>query len=114
MATEPPDSLPSRVKETLDVWWANSQCLYWTGVGKSSLVSTMFNINLKDIDIAHDRAGRADIARPYTSPENPRFILHDSKGFEPGSGDTWGTVDKFIQDRCGAERSLKERVHTIW
>ncbi|KAF5323213.1 hypothetical protein D9758_017318 [Tetrapyrgos nigripes] len=74
----------------------------------------MFNIGLEDIDIAHDRVGKADINREYTSPENPRFILHDSKGFEPGSENTWNIVEEFVRDRCRTERPLKDRVHTIW
>ncbi|KAG6876265.1 hypothetical protein C0993_004623, partial [Termitomyces sp. T159_Od127] len=50
-----------------------------------------------DIDIAHSRVGMADIDREYTSDDNPRFALHDSKGFEPGFTDHWETVENFIR-----------------
>ncbi|ESK81097.1 hypothetical protein Moror_13360 [Moniliophthora roreri MCA 2997] len=85
-----------------------------TGVGKSSLVKNVFNLDTKDIDIQHDRPGEADINRSYESDANPRFILHDSKGFEPGSENTWDAVEKFIRDRSSTDQPLKERVHTIW
>ncbi|KAK7442497.1 hypothetical protein VKT23_016095 [Stygiomarasmius scandens] len=67
----------------------------------------------QEIDIAHDRVGEADITREYTSSTNPRFILHDSKGFESGSDKTWAIVENFIRNRCSA-KSLKDRLHTIW
>ncbi|KAH9162499.1 hypothetical protein EDB89DRAFT_637162 [Lactarius sanguifluus] len=85
-----------------------------TGVGKSSLVSSVFNIDIKDIDIAHGRAGKADISRPYTSNTNPRFILHDSQGFEPGSLEKWDVVEGFIRDKCDERLEPKDRLHAIW
>ncbi|EEB90415.1 hypothetical protein MPER_11382, partial [Moniliophthora perniciosa FA553] len=110
MATNPP-SLPSKVEETLAI--CPQFRILLTGVGKSSLVMNVFNLDIKDIDIGHGRPGEADINRSYNSDANPRFILHDSKGFEPGSENTWDTVEKFIRDRFSTEQPLKERVHTI-
>ncbi|KIK50061.1 hypothetical protein GYMLUDRAFT_183223 [Collybiopsis luxurians FD-317 M1] len=104
--------LLSRVDETLAV--CPQFRILLTGVGKSSLVSSVFNISLKDIDIAHDRAGRASITREYISPDNPRFILHDSQGFEPGSADNWAIVESFIRDRCRQDLQPKSRLHAIW
>lgn len=79
-----------------------------TGVGKSSLVSSVFNIGTENIDTAHGRAGNADIYHAYTSDANPRFILHDSQGFEPG----WEAVERFIRDKCDGR--LEDRLHAIW
>ena len=107
--------------------------LLQTGVGKSSLVSSVFNIDKKvsllcrsflimsyeyageqKIDIAHNRVGKANIAHAYTSDTNPRFILHDSQGFEPGSLETWEVVEKFIRDKCDERLEPKDRLHAIW
>jgi len=64
------------------------------------------------IDIAHDHAGRANIEFEYTSPENPRFVLHDSEGFEAGSDNKWNTVEAFLQTR--QQNKLPEKIHAIW
>lgn len=108
-----PESLPSQVDETL------AECPRFrivlvgnSGVGKSSLVQSIFKINSDQIDIAHGRPGDADIEREYTSPENPRFILHDSKGFEVGTEVNWDTVRKFLENR--RKKDLPERIHAIW
>ncbi|KAF8152480.1 hypothetical protein B0H34DRAFT_663886, partial [Crassisporium funariophilum] len=48
--------------------------------------------------ISHNRARKADITHGYTSAENPRFILHDSQGFEAGSNDNWDKAEEFLWD----------------
>jgi len=61
-----------------------------------------------------DRArGVCDIKKEITSPQNLLFIVHDSKGFEPGDISNLETVEKFLQER-GQDAELKERVHAIW
>ncbi|TFK70237.1 hypothetical protein BDN72DRAFT_958955 [Pluteus cervinus] len=106
--------LPSRVEESL------TACPQFrilvvgnTGVGKSSLISSIFNLSINDIDVAHDRAGRADISFGYTCEENPRFILHDSQGFEPGATESWEFVKRFLCERS-ARPAVRDHVHAIW
>ncbi|KAG5732935.1 hypothetical protein E4T56_gene18100 [Termitomyces sp. T112] len=84
------------------------------GVGKSSLIASIFNVNKEDIDISDHRPGIADINREYTSDDNPHFILHDSQGFEPGSADHWKTVQDFISQKCKSNLPVKDRLHAIW
>ncbi|KAG5351637.1 hypothetical protein C0989_005482 [Termitomyces sp. Mn162] len=66
------------------------------------------------IDIADGRAGTADIDREYTSKDNPRFLLHDSKGFEPGITNHWGIVEKFIRQRSKKGLPVEQRLHALW
>ncbi|KAI9449682.1 hypothetical protein BJY52DRAFT_1306519 [Lactarius psammicola] len=134
MNTNPPDSLPSTVEGTLAVCPKGYAVLcrfrilvvgnvgplsnftggntvltvplLQTGVGKSSLVSSVFNIGIKDIDIAHDRVGKANIAYAYTSSSNPRF--------EPASLEKWEVVEGFIRDKCDERLEIKDRLHAIW
>ncbi|KAF8812866.1 hypothetical protein BYT27DRAFT_7085886 [Phlegmacium glaucopus] len=104
--------LPSILDETFA---ACARCVsfHQSGVGKSSLVSNIFNIDVKDIDIRHDSAGNADITYGYTSTKNIRFILHDSLGFEPGTVNNWKIVEDFLRQRS-ATSLLQDRVHAIW
>ncbi|KAF8814402.1 hypothetical protein BYT27DRAFT_6334268 [Phlegmacium glaucopus] len=83
-----------------------------SGIGKSSLIRCIFNLDSDKIDVAHGRVGTADINREYTSLANPRFILHDSKGFEPGDDGTWRIVEKFLKER--QELDLPNKIHALW
>ena len=66
------------------------------------------------IDIAHDRVGKADINHEYYSDQNPRFILHDSMGFEPGSTEKSEIVRSFLRNRAECSAELPKQVHAIW
>ena len=66
------------------------------------------------IDIAHDRAGKVAIGHEYYSDQNPRFILHDSMGFEPGDIEKSEIVKKFLRERAEGSAKLPDQVHTIW
>ena len=35
----------------------------------------------------------------FSPDDNKRFVLHDSKGFEPGDTDNFDTVMEFLNDR---------------
>lgn len=57
--------------------------------------------------------GRSDIDAEIHSPENSRFVLHDSQGFEPGEVENYDTVKSFIARR-GKEEHVKDKLHAIW
>ncbi|THV05869.1 hypothetical protein K435DRAFT_646460 [Dendrothele bispora CBS 962.96] len=104
----PLGELPSPIQEIL------AFCPQCSGVGKSSLVSSVFNIDKKITDVQHQQAGTADIEREITFSSNDCFILYDSQGFEPGSDESLSTATKFISDRCDDSKELKDRLHAIW
>lgn len=106
--------LPSQVDETLKGCPQFRILLVGrSGIGKSSLIKHIFNLDPNTIDIAHRRPGKADIEREYSnSSENPRFVAHDSMGFEAGSDCDWTRVEDFIKFR--QEQALPERIHVIW
>ncbi|KAI6110659.1 hypothetical protein EV401DRAFT_297308 [Pisolithus croceorrhizus] len=44
---------------------------------------------------------------------NPRFVFHDSRGFEAGSEEQFDTMKKFVADRAETTE-LDKRIHAIW
>ncbi|KNZ71971.1 hypothetical protein J132_05247 [Termitomyces sp. J132] len=80
----------------------------------STVDETLARCPRHHIDIADGRAGTADIDREYTSKDNPRFLLHDSKGFEPGITNHWGIVEKFIRQRSKKGLPVEQRLHALW
>jgi len=83
-----------------------------SGVGKSSLISFAFGVDMKSI--AHGTRGVCDINTEIISPDNPRFVLHDSMGFEAGETQNFDKVKRFLTARSEKDILLKDRVHIIW
>ncbi|KAG2052520.1 hypothetical protein BDR06DRAFT_957503 [Suillus hirtellus] len=82
------------------------------GVGKSSLIDQVFGVDKQQI-VEHDKPGEAIIDKEFTSPENNRFVLHDSKGFEPGEVENLTIVQNFIERRRNMP-DLKDQLHAVW
>ncbi|PPQ80109.1 hypothetical protein CVT25_001477 [Psilocybe cyanescens] len=87
-------------------------CVCQSGVGKSSLINCIFGIT--EAHVAHNKPGESDIEQEFTSQENKFFVLHDSKGFEPGDVANFKTVHDFIERRSRWELPLKDRIHGVW
>ncbi|KAJ7192758.1 hypothetical protein GGX14DRAFT_479749 [Mycena pura] len=83
-----------------------------SGVGKSSLISHAFGIDMKSI--SHQERGTCDTNFEIISPQNSRFVLHDSMGFEHGDTQNTEAVNIFLRSRSGKDVALQERVHLIW
>ncbi|KAF5346881.1 hypothetical protein D9756_010595 [Leucocoprinus leucothites] len=83
-----------------------------SGVGKSSLINRVFGIT--NARVAHFKPGESDIEQEHISQDNPYFVLHDSKGFEPGDLTNFETVREFIEQRSNQGLPLKDRIHGLW
>ncbi|KAI6127407.1 hypothetical protein EDD16DRAFT_284577 [Pisolithus croceorrhizus] len=57
--------------------------------------------------------GEHDIDNEITFRSNPRYVFHDSRGFEAGRIDELKKVESFIAERAKARR-LGDRIHAIW
>ncbi|KAG6378076.1 hypothetical protein JVT61DRAFT_13759 [Boletus reticuloceps] len=81
------------------------------GCGKSSLLNKVFGIEAAIV--SHQVPRSADVEREVTSPQNSRFILHDSQGFLPNSESEFNIVKDFIQERMNKPK-LKDKLHAVW
>ncbi|KDQ53304.1 hypothetical protein JAAARDRAFT_39370 [Jaapia argillacea MUCL 33604] len=82
-----------------------------SGVGKSSLINAIFKIEVASVQ--EFKAGEATIDKEMTSEENPMFVLHDSKGYEPGEAGNLGMLEKFVLERK-VKPNKRDRLHAIW
>ncbi|KAG2356372.1 hypothetical protein BDR07DRAFT_1492039 [Suillus spraguei] len=82
-----------------------------TGVGKSSLINHAFGV--EKAVASHDKPGEASIDHEFTSPQNDKFVLHDSKGFEPGEEGNLKIVRDFINRRRNMS-TPGNQLHAIW
>ncbi|KAJ7683407.1 hypothetical protein B0H17DRAFT_1205111 [Mycena rosella] len=83
-----------------------------SGAGKSSLIGHTFGVDVKSVST--DQRGKCSINTEILSPQNSRFVLHDSMGFEPGNVENLQDVKNFISERSRARVTLKECLHAIW
>ncbi|KAJ7832456.1 hypothetical protein B0H14DRAFT_3712156 [Mycena olivaceomarginata] len=82
-----------------------------SGAGKSSLINHIFQVN--DAKVSHHEPGEANIYSEFTSETNPRFILHDSKGFEPADATTFNIVRDFIKNKSDKSLKLQDQLHAL-
>ncbi|KAI6041813.1 hypothetical protein EDC04DRAFT_2601446 [Pisolithus marmoratus] len=89
-----------------------------SGVGKSTLINKAFGIEqavewLCKYFSENLEPGKADIEKEFISPQNDRFVLHDSKGFEPADNVNIDIVKLFIEDRKKREH-VRDQLHAVW
>jgi len=54
-----------------------------------------------------------DIRRPFSFKSNPRFIFHDSPGFEAGGAEELQDVMAFLEEKAKA-KEVHDQLHAIW
>jgi len=98
-----------------------------SGVGKSHFINHAFNVGHHSVrpdafvgsihndtvldyvqSVSERERGICDINEEITSPQNSRFVVHDSQGFEHGEVSNLETVKKFLGER-GQDAVLKDR-----
>ncbi|KAG2124682.1 hypothetical protein DEU56DRAFT_744440 [Suillus clintonianus] len=57
--------------------------------------------------------GEHNIENEMVFQNNPRFIFHDSRGFEAGGESEYDKVNTFIMRRS-KKGDIRDRIHTIW
>ncbi|KAI6113518.1 hypothetical protein EV401DRAFT_2268562 [Pisolithus croceorrhizus] len=57
--------------------------------------------------------GYHDIENELVFQSNPRFVFHDSCGFEAGSEEQFDIMKRFVMDRAKTTK-LDKRIHAIW
>ncbi|KAI5982091.1 hypothetical protein EDD15DRAFT_2378401 [Pisolithus albus] len=57
--------------------------------------------------------GEHNIEDELVFQSSPRFVFHDSRGFEAGSEQQFNMMKKFVMDRAKTSK-LDERIHAIW
>ncbi|KAI6099311.1 hypothetical protein EV401DRAFT_1878531, partial [Pisolithus croceorrhizus] len=72
----------------------------------------IFNGRGERVCISHIR-GYHNIKDELVFRSNPRFVFHDSCGFESGSEEEFDRMREFVMDRAKAIK-LDERIHAIW
>ncbi|KAI6141976.1 hypothetical protein BKA82DRAFT_126024, partial [Pisolithus tinctorius] len=59
------------------------------------------------------KRGHHNIEDELVFRSNPRFVFHDSCGFEAGSEDQFDSMKRFVMDRARTPK-LNKRIHAIW
>ncbi|KIO06764.1 hypothetical protein M404DRAFT_943240 [Pisolithus tinctorius Marx 270] len=77
----------------------------------------IFNGEGQKVDVTVVRGslkrGHHDIEDELVFRSNPRFVFHDSCGFEAGSAEQFDKMKKFVIDHAKTTK-LDKRIHAIW
>ncbi|KJA19571.1 hypothetical protein HYPSUDRAFT_189789 [Hypholoma sublateritium FD-334 SS-4] len=73
----------------------------------------IYNENNENQLVPTDERGIHDIEKQFMFKSNPRFIFHDSPGFEAGNEQELKDVLAFIEKRSKSNEP-KEQLHAIW
>ena len=82
-------------------------------VAALSLISTISNVNDLVQDVSDTTRGRASIDQEYIAPDNKRFIVHDSCGFEAADQKNLTAARDFISCRRRMP-NLRDQLHAVW
>ncbi|KAG6905724.1 hypothetical protein DXG01_001127 [Tephrocybe rancida] len=84
--------------------------------GKTTLLKRVCNTTEEPCiydDQGKNLRGIHDINRPFSFASNPKFIFHDSPGFEAGDEGQLKAVQEFIK-KCANATEVNDQLHAIW
>lgn len=86
-----------------------------TGVGKSTLINTVFGVSGDDeITQTSDRdRGIHNVKVEITWPNRPDLIIHDPGGFEAGGVAEFEAIEEFLKQMSNVV-DIDKRLHMIW
>ncbi|KAJ7936247.1 hypothetical protein B0H13DRAFT_1946784 [Mycena leptocephala] len=112
MSPEPPALEPETERILKNCPYFRILVVGKSGVGKSSLISHTFGVNAESVST--DQRGQSNINIGIPNPQNPRFILHDSVGYEPADVEDLQAIKDFITEHSGAGVTSEKRLHAVW
>lgn len=86
-----------------------------TGVGKSTLINTVFGVSGDEevTQTSHRDRGTHNVDVAITWPNRPDLIIHDSGGFEAGGDAELQAIEEFLKQKSNV-LDIDERLHMIW
>jgi hypothetical protein len=84
----------------------------------ADVVNSSVNVRTHPVTIGtfltnSNQCGDHDISNELVFLSNPRFVFHDSCGFEAGGENEFKKMKEFVSERAST-RKLNERIHAIW
>ncbi|KAG9308404.1 hypothetical protein JVU11DRAFT_11892 [Chiua virens] len=79
-------------------------------IGKSSLIKKAMGVECESCDTTR---GETNIEHEYIAKLDPRFIVHDSRGFEAAEKQNVEDAQKFVQERV-SKPDLEDQLHAVW
>ena len=94
------------------------QVMYDYSPARSYGCARVFGGVFHDFGTSHQQTNSAqrgdhDIENELIFRNNPRFVFHDSQGFESGSVSELELMKRFVADRA-TRKQLAQRIHAIW
>ncbi|KAI0285605.1 hypothetical protein BC826DRAFT_115306 [Russula brevipes] len=107
-------ALTSTVRQVLSDYRFRILLVGKKGSGKSSLIKTVFKVNVPVLAALGRASGKPDVNVEYRPDDNRYLIVHECSGFEQGDAQGLQAIREFISTRTDQSRLALERLHAVW